>query len=280
MDLSDILLQIDTYPDPTPPEAIEDAVGFVRLIGGRVSGLAVGVSFPIHSNRIADRLIGLSNMAADEQAQSLANGRASLEAFTAAAEAAGVFGEALLERAEYFAVADHVALRARARDLCMAPLGKPMDGQVEVATIVAFDSGRPVLLYRAGGLPTAKLHTAVIAWDGGRCAARALADALPILARAETVRVLTVINEKPAAVAGLAAEAARHLRAHGIDAAIDEVDGRDASIGESLDAYLARTACDLLVMGAYGRSRAREFILGGATQHMLHDPKVPLFLAH
>lgn len=280
MGLNDVLLQIDTYPDPTPPEAIEGAVGFVRLIGGKVSGLAVGVRFPIHSNRIADYLIGLSSMADDEQARSLANGRASLAAFAAAAEGAGVFGQTLLENAEYYAVAEHVALRARTRDLCMTPLGKPMDGQTEVATAVVFDSGRPVLLYRAGQLPTAQLRTAVVAWDGGRGAARALADALPILARAETVRVLTVINEKPAAVAGLAAEAVRHLKAHGIDAAVDEVDGRGASIGESLDAYLAKIACDLLVMGAYGRSRAREFILGGATQHMLHDPKVPLFLAH
>lgn len=280
MDLNDVLLQIDTYPDPTSPKAIEDAVGFVRLIGGKVSGLAVGVNFPIHSNRIADRLIGLSNMAADELARSLVNGRASLAAFTAVAEAAGVFGEVLLERADYYAVAEHVALRARTRDLCMTPLGKPLDGQIEVAIGVIFDSGRPVLLYRAGTLSATELQTVVVAWDGGRSAARALSDALPILARAETVRVLTVINEKPSAVSGLAAEAARHLRAHGIDAAIDEVDGRNASIGQSLDAYLAKTACDLLVMGAYGRSRARELILGGATQHMLHDPKVPLFLAH
>lgn len=280
MDLSDILLQIDTYPDPTPPEAIESAVGFVRLIGGKVSGLAVGVSFPIHRNRIADRLIGLSNMAAEEEARSLVNGRASLAAFTEAAEAAGVFGEALLERADYYAVAEHVALRARTRDLCLAPLGKPMDGQAEMAISVVFESGRPVLLYRTGMLSAAKLQTVVVAWDGGRSAARALSDALPILVRAETVRVLTVINEKPAAVAGLAAEAARHLQAHGIGAIVDEVDGRDASIGQSLDAYMAKTACDLLVMGAYGRSRTREFILGGATQHMLHDPKVPLFLAH
>lgn len=280
MDFNDVLLQIDTYPDPTPPQAIEDAVRFVRLMGGKVSGLAVGVNFPIHSNRVADRLIGLSNMAADELARSLDNGRAGLAVFTAAAEAAGVFGEALLELADYYAVAEHVALRARTRDLCMTPLGKPMDGQVEVAISVVFDSGRPVLLYPVGRLSAAKLQAVVVAWDGGRSAARALSDALPILARAETVRVLTVINEKPAAGAGLAAEAARHLKAHGIDAAIDEIDGRGASIGQSLDAYLTKTACDLLVMGAYGRSRAREFILGGATQHMLHDPKVPLFLAH
>lgn len=280
MDLNDVLLQIDTYPDPTSPKAIEDAVGFVRLIGAKVSGLAVGVNFPVHSNRIADRLIGLSDMAGDELARSVVNGRASLAAFTAAAEAAGVFGEALLERADYYAVAEHVALRARTRDLCMTPLGRPLDGQIEVAISVIFDSGRPVLLYRAGALPAAKLQSVVVAWDGGRSAARALSDALPIIARAETVRVLTVINEKPAAREGLAAEVARHLRAHGIVAAIDEVDGRDASIGQSLDAYLAKTACDLLVMGAYGRSRAREFILGGATQYMLHHTQVPLLLAH
>uniref|UniRef100_B0SYG7 UspA domain protein n=1 Tax=Caulobacter sp. (strain K31) TaxID=366602 RepID=B0SYG7_CAUSK len=280
MGLSDILLQIDTYPDPTPPEAIEDAVRFVRLIGGKVSGLAVGVSFPLRSNRIADRLIGLSRMADDEQARSLANGRASLAAFTVAAEGASVFGQALLETAEYYAVADHVALRARTRDLCMTPLGKPMDGQSEVAINAIFDSGRPVLMYRAGRLPADKLRTVVLAWDGSRSAARVLAEALPILAQAETVRVLTVTHEKPIAVPGIAAEAGRHLQAHGIEAVIDEVDGRGASIGESLDAYLAQTSCDLLVMGAYGRSRAREFILGGATEHMLHDPKVPLFLAH
>lgn len=279
MSLNDILLHVDTYPDATPPEAIEGAVGFVRLIGGRVSALAVGVRFPVHSNRIADYLIGLSSMAVDEQAKSLANGHASLAAFTAQARDAGVLGQALIETVEYYAVADHVAARARTRDLCLVPLGGPLDGQAEVATSAVFGSGRPVLVYR-GGLPADKLGSVVVAWDGSRCAARALADALPILARAGEVRVLTVINEKPAAVAGLAAEAVRHLKAHGVAAVAEEVDGKGVSIGESLEAYLAKTPPDLLVMGAYGRSRLQEFILGGATEYMLHAPKVPLFLSH
>lgn len=280
MGLNDLLLHIDTYPDATPPEAIEDAVRFASLVGGGISALAVGVRFPLHSNRIADYLIGLGDMATAEQAKSLAGGQASLAAFTAAAQAAGVFGQVMLETVDYFAVAEHVAKRARTRDLCMTPMGQLLDGQSEVATRAVFDSGRPVLAYRAGTLPKVELGSIVVAWDGGRHAARALADALPILARAEKVRMLTVVGEKPAAVAGLAAEAARHLKAHAIEAVIDEVDGAGVSIGASLDAYLARTPCDLLVMGAYGHSRAREFILGGATEHMLHDPKVPLFLAH
>lgn len=280
MYLNDVLLQIDTYPDPTPPAAIEEAVSFVKAIGGRVSALAVAVRFPLHSNRVADYLIGLSRMAADEEAKSAANGQASLTAFTAQAQGAGVFGQALLEVADYYAVADQVARRARTRDFCMTPLGPPTDGQAEVASSAIFSSGQPVLVYRAGMLPAAGLGRVVVAWDGSRSAARALAGALPLLAAAEAVRVLTVVNEKPAAVAGLAAEAVRHLQAHGINAAADEFDGAGTSIGASLDAYLSREPCELLVMGAYGRSRAREFILGGATEHMLHDPKVPLFLAH
>ncbi|PZQ36666.1 MAG: universal stress protein, partial [Phenylobacterium zucineum] len=154
MSLNDILLHVDTYPDATPPEAIEGAVAFVRLIGGRVSALAVGVRFPVQSNRVADYLIGLSSMAVDEQAKSLANGQASLAAFTAQARDAGVLGQALFETVEYYAVADHVAGRARTRDLCLVPLGGPLDGQAEVATSAVFGSGRPVLVYR-GGLPAA-----------------------------------------------------------------------------------------------------------------------------
>lgn len=279
MALNDILLHIDTYPDATPPEAIEGAVGFAKLIDGRLSALAVAVKFPVHSNRIADYLIGLSSMAVDEQAKSLANAKARLTTFTAQAQAAGVFGQALVETVDYYAVADHVARRARTRDLCLLPLGGPLDGQTEVAISTVFSSGRPVLVYR-GGLPTAKLGSVVVAWDGSRCAARALGDALPVLARAAEVRVLTVVNEKPAAVAGLAAEAVRHLAAHGIAAVADEVDGKGASIGESLGAYMAKITPDFLVMGAYGRSRLQEFILGGATEYMLHAPKVPLLLSH
>lgn len=74
MDLNDVLLRIDAYPDPTPPEAIEDDIGFVRLIDGTVWGLAVGVKFPIHGNRVADRLIGLIDMTADELARNRHDG--------------------------------------------------------------------------------------------------------------------------------------------------------------------------------------------------------------
>ncbi|MNE04079.1 Universal stress protein family protein [compost metagenome] len=92
--------------------------------------------------------------------------------------------------------------------------------------------------------------------------------------------MLTVINEKPDARAGLGEEAVRHLKAHGVNAVAVEVDASGRRIGPVLDDYVAQRGSDLLIMGAYGRSKMREFILGGATEHMLHDPQTPLLLSH
>src|SRR5690606_35811509 len=133
---------------------------------------------------------------------------------------------------------------------------------------VVFGSGRPTLVFRPAGapLPEQGLGTVVLAWDGSRSAARVMADALPLLAKAREVRVLTVVNEKPEARSGLGADVVRHLQAHGVTALAEEVDAARQSIGKVLEVYASQHGADLLVMGAYGRSRVREFILGGATE--------------
>lgn len=138
-----------------------------------------------------------------------------------------------------------------------------------------------MLIYKGRKGTFAKgLRKVAIAWDGGPCAARAVAEAMPLLGRAAQVRVFTVVGEKPSVEPGLAAELVRHLGAHGVVAAVDEVDIGGRAIGAALDAYLKAQAPDLLVMGAYGHSRLQEFVLGGATEHMLWETKVPTFLAH
>ncbi|MCI3953839.1 MAG: Universal stress protein UspA, partial [Burkholderiales bacterium] len=124
------------------------------------------------------------------------------------------------------------------------------------------------------------LDTVAIAWDFSRPAARAVADALPLLERAKRVRVVTVVNEKDIASRRSSAELARHLARHGIDIVLDEFDSMGRRIGAALEAYVASRNADLLVMGAYGHSRVREFILGGATRSMLARPPVPVFLSH
>ena len=282
MSLQDILLHIDTYPEPTSDAAIDAAVDVGARLGAQITALAMPISIPVRSNRIAERLIGLTGLAREEEARSLAACRHGLERFRARAESMGVFRGVLQEEVELPDFGLHVARRARARDLCIVPVGAALDGQDGVAETVIFHSGRPVLLMRREAKPHARLTggVAVLAWDGGVPAARAMADALPILRGMRQVRVLTILNEKAAASAGLAQDAARHLQAHGVETAVDEVESQGEAISRVLDAYLGRVDADLLVMGAYGHSRLREVILGGATEHILRRAQIPVLMSH
>ena len=106
------------------------------------------------------------------------------------------------------------------------------------------------------------------------------ADALPLLEKAKRVFVLTVTNEKAMDSKRSGAELAKHLARHGVNVTLDIVDSGGRSIGESIESHVASRNGDLVVMGAYGHSRLREFILGGATRSMLARPPVPIFFSH
>ena len=95
MPLHDILLHLDTYPEATPPEAISQAVRFAAALGGVLSAIAVEVDIQPPSNRLADRLIGLSQMVAEEERKSRGFCTETLETFTSKAREAGVLGEAI-----------------------------------------------------------------------------------------------------------------------------------------------------------------------------------------
>lgn len=279
---ADILLHIDSYPTPTSADVIDEAVALAASLGSRLTALAIEVEIPLRSNRLADYLIGLSAMSDEEEAKSRAACRDGVAAFVRSAETAGIAQASVLTRVNHLGVADHVARVACTYDLCLLPLAGKFDGQVEVAQAVVFTSGRPVLIFhkdKTAGLANGP-DLVVIAWDGSRNAVRAMADAMPILNRAKRVRLLTVLNDKPGATATLGVDAQRHLRAHGIEAELESVDRDGAEIGKTLDRYIEQHAPDLLVMGAYGHSRAREFLLGGATQHTLNHSRCPVLLSH
>jgi nucleotide-binding universal stress UspA family protein len=282
MSLRDLLLHIDTYPDPTSPEAIDQAVRFAGVMGGTLSAVAVEVIVEAPNNRLANYLIGLDKIAKNEEKKSRDYCMSTLEDFNNKAGSAGVFGESIHVRSPLYDVGASVAYQSRTRDACLVPVIDQYDGQRAVIEAVVFGSGRPVLTYRPGtsDLPAATPDLVVLAWDGTRTAARAMADSLPLLQKARKVRVLTVTGEKPSATAGLGNDAQRHLVGHGVNAVVDEIDAGGKAIGSVFDGYLERLNPDLLVMGAYGQSRAREFILGGATEHMLKSPPVPLMLSH
>ena len=281
MPFKDILVHLDTYPDPTPLEGVDWAIGFADLLQARLTALAVKVRIPVRSNRVADYLIGLSGMARKEEEKSAILCREMLQKFESQATAAGVFGGTLLEKADFFDVGSRVADHARTRDLSIIPLAAGADTPGSVAETAIFESGRPVVILQPSSATTiARLDTAVVAWDGSRSAARAVADAMPILGIVKKVHILTVVHEKESVVSGLGVALTRHLNVHGIEAKVEEIDAQGAAIGVVLEKYAKDLRADLLIMGAYGHSRVREFLLGGATKSVLRAPPVPILLSH
>jgi nucleotide-binding universal stress UspA family protein len=150
------------------------------------------------------------------------------------------------------------------------------------AESIIFGSGRPTVVLPHARKRTGSfaLDTVIVAWDFSRPATRAMADAMPILEKAKRVCVLTVTKEKAIDTRRSGAELANHLARHSVDVVLDEVDAKGRSIGDVFEAHVTYRNADLLVMGAYGHSRIREFILGGATMRMLARPPVPVFLSH
>ena len=119
---------------------------------------------------------------------------------------------------------------------------------------------------------------ACIAWDGGDEAAHALCGATPLLKGCQAVHILTVTAEKPKGFPPT--DALRYLSRHGIKAELTEL-ARGNSIEETLANAATQLRADLLVMGAFGHSRVREFLLGGVTRYFLDDEAAPpLVLGH
>jgi nucleotide-binding universal stress UspA family protein len=120
----------------------------------------------------------------------------------------------------------------------------------------------------------------MVAWDHSRTAARALHDSIPFLRLAEEVTLVAVGGEKRFQTSPDPATIETALAQKGLNARFKQIHLGEASIGQALQGHALQCGADLLVMGAFGHSRLREFILGGATQEVLDDPQLPVLMSH
>jgi nucleotide-binding universal stress UspA family protein len=160
-----------------------------------------------------------------------------------------------------------------------SPDGVANDDIIESAI---FESGRPVVVVpyiHKGGL---QLDRVVCCWDGGRAAARAINDALPLLARAARVDLLIVENDKTrnetTEIRGV--EMAAHLARHDVKVEIEIIPAADIDVADAILSHVADESGTLIVLGGYGHAKLREIILGGVTRAMLKTMTVPVFMSH
>lgn len=167
----------------------------------------------------------------------------------------------------------------RLSDLIVLPNQAVGDGSVQAAVTLEaalMSSGRPVLVSSPGG--GAVGETVAVAWNGGREAAHAVQAAMPILAQADQVHILTVGTEKTDVTR--ADGLVDYLAWHDIAAELSKLEPQKGSTGNALMSAAGERGCDLIVMGGYGHSRMRELIFGGVTRYALNHAEIAVLMAH
>jgi len=147
---------------------------------------------------------------------------------------------------------------------------------------ILLSTGRPTIVIPRTGKTSLTVDLAIVGWSGTREAARAAFDSIPLLKHTKKVRVVWVDPEKtrPYTRGAPEAELATTLSRHGINAVFEPITTEGEEAGEILLSAVADSGAELLVMGAYGRSRISEMILGGVTRTVLRDLRCPVLFSH
>jgi nucleotide-binding universal stress UspA family protein len=282
MAIKDILLALTTYPDPTADQAIVGAVSIAAELDARLAAIACEVRVKLPNSIFGSALIDLPAIAAAEARKSAESAAHLLDVVSKEARKRGINLETISEKSYSTDVPEMLAQYARFRDLTILPVPESDKYDQWYAETIIFGSGRPTLIIPPQWKKQSdfKLNNVVVAWDFSKTAARAVADAGPLLQKAKKVFIVTVENEKTIKSQRSAAELARHLAHHRVEITVDTIDAAGRDIGTALTAHCATRDADMLVMGAYGHSRLREFVLGGATRSLLAQPPLPVLMSH
>jgi len=254
-------------------------VALARHLQADLSAVVHVVDYPSIYNPLARSILDAPGLVSQAKAAGRAHGQSLVGALRQRAEGSGLSIRSSEAECLSGSFGGVVAELARYSDITVFGIG-PGDGTIQgTAEAVLFGSGRPILLIPEANEPAAP-DRVLIAWDGSRAAARAVADALGILSRAESVVVLTVADEKPLPQGDIGRHLVNYLASHGVRAEGVNTSRRGRGIGGILQEQAKRLGSTLLVMGGFGHSRVRDFVLGGATRTVLSQPQMPVFLSH
>jgi nucleotide-binding universal stress UspA family protein len=259
--------------------AAQYAISIAETFGAHACGVAFAyepVVPPSVMGGIPADIIDVQWVASDSAAD------AAIASFEAAAKRAGIAAENRKLTASIGGAGDLFGRLARRFDLAVTAQAEPKSSAAHGLIIegALFGSGRPILVVpyiQKGGL---RLDRVMICWDGSRPAARAIADAMPFLARSAAIDVVIVASgrEKSDEIPGI--DMGGHLARHGLKVDVKRIVSTDVDVPNTILSHAADTGADFIVMGGFGHSRLREFVLGGATQGILAAMTVPTLMSH
>jgi nucleotide-binding universal stress UspA family protein len=217
-----------------------------------------------------------------QQADNESAAKAAVGRFAEATRRAGLSAEPLTMSASLAGAGEQFGRIARRFDLAIVGQAEPDSRTVEdiIAEATLFESGRPMIVVPYIQKAPLKLDNVMVCWDGSRQAARAIGDALPLLAKAGRVEIVIVTKERGKSDEIEGADIGEHLARHGFKIEVNRMAGGDVDVADALLSHAADSGADFMVMGGYGHSRLREFVLGGVTHSILRSMTLPVLMSH
>ncbi|MCE1234805.1 MAG: universal stress protein [Hyphomicrobiales bacterium] len=288
MTIKDMLVLLDNGPragagsdtegaslGPAPTAALELAA----RIGAHVTAVALAVDPIVPGFVVAPLPVEVIEQA---RTQALHVAEEAAAAFTAEAKRLDVSHESRISEILMGGVPEGFAAASRTTDLVVIGQDDPdhpepmREAMIETAL---FEGAAPALLVPYISRGALAFDRIMIGWDGGRTAARAVHAALPILHMAKKIAVV-MVDRAGSDPGQPGADLATWLARHGLDVDVEQIEAPEIAVADALLDKAADMSFDLLVMGGYGHSRVREFLLGGATRGILASMTLPVLMAH
>lgn len=267
-----------THLDYVPDGAVEAGVALAGALGCELHATTFAVDMPQVAMPFGGMLLNMPEMirAAEEHSQLRCRNLQALIHEKAGAQIRVTCStkHAVLGREQYGA-----ALESRVFDVVVLPWSKESVVVRDFAQALVFDAGRPSILVPPGTTSAPIRHVAV-AWDASRVAAQALGDALSLLPDDCRITVLTAGGDKTLPGKDLAEALAASLQRRGHSAEVKSVDLAGRKIAVALQEAALEVGAQMLIMGAFGHSRLRDFVLGGATTGVFENLRMPVLLSH
>jgi nucleotide-binding universal stress UspA family protein len=259
--------------------AADYAVSLARMFGAHIAGVGF-----IYEPVIPGTVLGgiPTDLIEAQREENTKAAKAATGRFEAAATRAGLSAEVRILDASVAGAADLFGRIARRFDLAVVGQARPKEGATEELLIegALFESGRPVVVVPFVQTRAVTLERVLVCWDGSRPATRAIADALPFLQRAKAIDIVAVSGERGKGGELAGTNMARHLARHGLQVELKRVSAGNVDVPSAIRSHAAETGADFMVMGGYGHSRLREFILGGVTRTVLTSSTIPVLMSH
>jgi len=258
--------------------AADYATSIAATFGAHVTGIAFLYEPVIPDGTLGGVPVDLIELQREENSKIA---RDAISRFEAGVKKAGVASETRQLDATFGGAATLFAQVARRFDISVVAQAQREQGATDELIIegALFESGRPVIIVPYIQKSGLTLERVLACWDGGRTAARAIADAMPFLERAKAVDLVIVAEErKNDEITGV--RMSEHLTRHGVVVSVKRIAKGDLAVQDVILSYAADSGADFMVMGGYGHSRLREFILGGVTRGILNSMTVPVLMSH